>query len=246
MRPCVTNDLIFDGNPPSNQPCETVNPCAHLANKDYTTLANVKLEFKLDGLKLEEEQRLAMLITQCSELLDTDCNVASGYFAPAAKDATLKSFKGNGTIFIQTPMFVPGSIELVSINGTEISPDIISETPNGISLSTFQGVHLGCCNHQHGCLDVEVYEPSRLVFPWDARVCVKARWGMAKIDKAVERAVLDMVLQEFRRSDPALAALQTVDGQQVTYERRPLSWYIVTQRYKGEHAKRQILSAFGL
>lgn len=242
---CVQNDIIPDGQQPVI-PCVADDPCAVYQSVDYVTLAQVTNALGDNGLTDEKKQFLSLLITRSSELLDDDCGVEHGFFAPAPEQATTKVFQGNGTIFIQTPRMVPGSLEFISINGQEISPDIVMKTEAGITLGTMTGQHLGCCKKQPGCLQVETFSPSRFVFWQGAVICITARWGFPKVQQDVVQAVIDMVLQLFRRADPSAAALQTADGQSLFNDRRPLSWYILVNRYRGQHEKKKILSAFGL
>lgn len=243
---CVQNDIIPDGTSQVVQPCVQPDPCDVFRSVDYTTLARVIKATGEAGISDDKKQLMSLMITAASRLLDDDCYVPHNFFAPAQEQPTTKTFQGNGTVFIQIPKWVQGSISFLSINGQEISPDIIIETESGITLGTMTGQHLGCCKKQPGCLQVETFSPSRFVFWQQSVICIAARWGFAEIQKDVEQAVVDMTLQMLRRGDPAQAVLQTVDGQAPNYERRPLSWYVVANRYKGLHEKKKILSAFGL
>lgn len=166
---------------------------------------------------------LEALIEQASRMFDLECGVPERYFNPVEIPvATSKTVYGSGTNFIRLPPYLPGSL-----NST-------ISFPEGYTAPTFTELDGYLVVNSSGVL------PS---FPrsynswWSSGwnpgvpVTVSAIWGYRETPADVKMAVIELVLNLWRETDPAQVKLVGIEGQPLR-ERIPPRVLEIARKYR--------------
>ena len=168
------------------------------------------------------DDELDALIEQASRFFDLECNVEPGYFEPAGDTATAKTIYGNGTNYLRLPPYVPGSLNTsITLPEGYTVPSFIEQ--NGfLVLTTSSGV-LPPFQHFHNCSWSGWYS--------GVAVTVSARWGFVATPADVKMAVIELVINLERETDPAGLRLKDLEGQPLR-EKIPPRVLEVAKRYR--------------
>jgi hypothetical protein len=147
---------------------------------------------------------LEALIEQASRIIDLECGVPEGYFNPAPIPiATSKTFYGNGTNYLQLPPYIEGSL-----NTTLTLPD-------GYTAPTFTEKDGFLVLNSSGVLP-PFSGFSNVCWPgWYSGVgiTVSAIWGFRETPADIKLAVIELVINLCRETDPASLKLTNLEGQ---------------------------------
>lgn len=170
------------------------------------------------------DAELDALIEQASRYLDLFCGVAPGYFEAAADDATAsaRTFRGGGSSFLKLDPYVPGSLNTTLM------------VPTGYTAPTFI--------EKDGYLiitDANGFTPSgQWRYPpfttgwWEgAAITVSAIWGFDETPEVVSMAVIELVINLVRETDPATLKLTDLEGQPLR-EKMPPRVMEIARRYR--------------
>lgn len=147
---------------------------------------------------------LEALIEQASRMIDLECGVAEGYFNPAPIPiATSKTFYGNGTNYLQLPPYIPGSL-----NTTLTLPD-------GYTAPTFTEKGGFLILNSSGVLPPFSGFSSACWPGWYSGVgiTVSAIWGFRETPADIKLAVIELVINLSRETDPSSLKLTNLEGQ---------------------------------
>jgi hypothetical protein len=172
------------------------------------------------------ENHLNDLIERASRYFDLVAGVAPGFFEAAGATATARTFYGDGTNYLRLDKYVEGSL-----NATITVPD-------GYTVPTFI--------ERNGYLVLTTEDAGAVIsslppFPswWrDGRgwwaglpIVVTAKWGYAQTPADVKMAVIEMVINLLRETDPASLNLLDLERQPLREKMPPRVWE-VAKRYR--------------
>lgn len=145
------------------------------------------------------ESDLDALIVRASRMFDQQCGVADEYFEAAEDTASNRTFYGNGTNFLRVGPYVAGSL-----NTTLTYPDGYTdlefiEKDDYLVRVDSSGVRLAT----HSCGGW--YE--------NVPIIVSARWGYESTPEDVKAAIIELVINLWRETDPAMLKLVSIDNQ---------------------------------
>lgn len=169
---------------------------------------------------------LEALIEQGSRMFDLECGVLEGYFNPVAIPiAQAKTFYGNGTNYLKLPPYVPGSL----------NPDIT--LPDGYTVPTFteqnDGRSFYLILNSGGVLPPFDRFHNHFWGGWNSGVAVtvSAVWGFRETPADVKMAVIELVLNLWRETDPNNLRLINLENQPLR-ERIPPRVMEVAKHYR--------------
>ncbi len=171
------------------------------------------------------DDELDALIEQASRFFDLECGVEPGYFDAAEDTATSKTVYGNGTNYLSLPPYVPGSLN------TAIT------LPEGYTVPTFTEQNDGqvfyLILNRDGVLPLFSQFHNCLWSGWSSGVAVtiSARWGFEATPAPVKMAVIEMVINLKRETDPAELKLTNLEGQPLR-EKIPPRVLEVAKKYR--------------
>lgn len=147
---------------------------------------------------------LEALIEQASRMFDLECCVPEGYFNPSPIPiATEQTVYGDGTNYLRLPPYVPGSLN------TTIT------LPEGYTAPTFTELNGYLVLNSGGVLPP--FSQFHNVFwrGWNSGVAVtvSAIWGYRETPPDVKLAVIELVINLARETDPANVRLVNLEGQ---------------------------------
>lgn len=169
------------------------------------------------------EAELEALILQASRFFDLVCGVKPEHFEPAGDSVSDLVVYGDGTNFLRLPPYVPGTL-----NSTITFPDGYSVptfierdgylilSSNGVALSRF-----GSSWHEDWHAGWYVGVP----------ITVSAKWGYEATPEDVKMAVIELVINLWRETDPATVKLINLEGQPLREKIPPRVWE-VAKRYR--------------
>jgi hypothetical protein len=147
---------------------------------------------------------LEALIEQASRMFDLVCGVPEGYFNPSPIPiATSRTFYGDGTNYLKLDPYVAGSL-----NSTITLPD-------GYTAPTFTPVEGYLVLNSNGILPPfsNFYNCSWPGWYVGVSVTVSAIWGFRETPADVKMAVIELVINLKRETDPAELKLTDLDRQ---------------------------------
>lgn len=165
---------------------------------------------------------LEALIEQASRMFDLECGVPEGYFNPVPIPvATTKTIYGNGTNYLQLPPYLPGSLN------TTIT------LPEGYTAPTFTELNGYLVLNSGGVLPPFSRSHNSLWPGWwsGTAITVSAIWGYRETPPDVKMAVIELVLNLWRETDPAQVKLVGLEGQPLR-ERIPPRVLEVAKKYR--------------
>lgn len=169
---------------------------------------------------------LEALIEQASRMFDLECHVPEGYFNPSPIPiAQSRTFYGDGTNYLRLDPYIAGSLD------TSIT------LPEGYTAPTF--------TEQGGFLILNsegVLPPSRRwgEYGWEYQrdgwwsgvpVTVSAIWGWRETPSDVKMAVIELVINLHRETDPQSLKLTGIEGQPLR-EKIPPRVLEVAKKYR--------------
>lgn len=164
---------------------------------------------------------LEALIEQASRMFDLECGVPEGYFNPVEIPiATNKTLYGNGSNYLRLPPYIPGSLN------SSIS------LPEGYTAPTFTELDGHLVINSGGVLP-----PFRRSYDWwvgwnsGVAITVSAIWGYRETPADVKLAVIELVINLWRETDPATVKLVNLEGQPLR-ERMPPRVAAVAKKYR--------------
>lgn len=166
---------------------------------------------------------LDSLIEQASRMLDQEAGVPSGYFNPVPIPvATTKTFYGDGTNYLQLPPYVSGSLNTtLTLPEGYTAPDFI-ELGGYLVLVSSTGV-IPVFPNLHS-----VVWPGWYV---GVPIQVSAIWGWRETPADVKMAVIELVINLHRETDPATLKLTGLEGQALR-EKIPPRVLEVAKKYR--------------
>jgi hypothetical protein len=144
------------------------------------------------------------VIERCSRFFDNLCGVAAEFFEPAGVAATSVTVYGDGSPYLQLPPYIAGTLNTtLDLPDGYTAPDfverdgflVLTSSPSG-TLLTRSVVGLNGSSW------------------WDGLpITVSARWGYAATPADVNLAVIEMVINVLRETDPANLNLLDLERQ---------------------------------
>lgn len=165
---------------------------------------------------------LEALIEQASRMFDLECCVPEGYFNPSPIPiATEQVIYGDGTNYLSLPPFIPGSLN------TTIT------LPEGYTAPTFTELNGYLVLNSGGVLPPFSQFHNVLWHGWNSGVAVtvSAIWGYRETPPDVKMAVIELVINLWRETDPAQVRLVGVEGQPLR-EKLPPRVLAVAKKYR--------------
>lgn len=167
------------------------------------------------------EAELDALIEQGSRYLDLLCGVPAGYFNPPAfPHATEQTFYGDGTNYLRLPPYIPGTLN------TAIT------VPEGYTVPTFTEMDGYLVLNSNGTLPPFTRFDRWWCGWWSGvGITISAQWGFRDVDGAIKLAVIELVINLKRETDPAELKLTNLEGQPLREKIPPRVWEIA-RRYR--------------
>ena len=169
-------------------------------------------QLKVFGVATESDDTSVweLLAEAVSRVFDRECNVADGFFNAAASGVTLRSYRANGTRYLELFPYIASSITIIDVDGTDYYDAVVAnreyrEKENFI------------------IFDAEI--------PNETPIDVTARYGFAAIPVDVQLACIEQALAMWRRKDLSFAEISGVSAAAVNAEFSP-SFVATTKRYR--------------
>lgn len=89
----------------------------------YADLEQLKADYLPKSTSPAESAAIGRILDNVSAFVDTYCRRQSGYFNPAAEEASMKRIRGEGQQFLRLPVHVFGSIDEVRRNNSDTAID---------------------------------------------------------------------------------------------------------------------------
>jgi hypothetical protein len=68
-----------------------------------------------------------LLAEGVSRLFDRECNVADGFFLEAGNSVSLKSYRADGTRYLELLPYIPNSITIIDVDGTDYFETVVAD-----------------------------------------------------------------------------------------------------------------------
>lgn len=193
----------------------------------YVTKAEVRLRVaKATTTASLDDPELDMLIEQASRYFDLECGVQPEHFEPVAAgyEATEleRTFYGDGTHYLKLDPFVEDTITAVDLPVDYTVPDYVIR--NGYLVRTGTD-HILPTVHRYG-----IWWPSG-IWQEGLAVTVTAVWGYLETPADVKMAVIELVINLWRETDPATLNLLDLERQPLR-ERLPPRVMEVVKKYR--------------
>lgn len=172
---------------------------------------------------------LTKLIERASRYFDLICGVEPGFFESAGVNATARTFYGDGTNFLRLDSYVNGSLNAtISVpEGYEV-PAFVER--GGFLVLSSNG------NLAHRIAPYPSFSHNGYGGWWaGVPITVTAKWGFETTPADVKMAVIEMVINLLRETDPAAVKLINTEGQ-VLREKMPPRVLAVAKRYQQRSA----------
>lgn len=160
------------------------------------------------------------LIEKASRYFDLLCGKKPEYFEAAGNTPSSRTFYGDGTHYLKLDQYVPGSLNTtLTLPTGYTAPDFV-ERDGHLQITASNGVLL---------------TSSSPLFSegWWANVpiTVSAKWGFEATPEDVKLAIIELVVNLWRETDPANVKLVNLEGQPLR-ERYPPRVWEVAKRYR--------------
>lgn len=168
------------------------------------------------------EAELEALIVQASRYFDLVCGVDPEYFEAAGASATNKTVYGDGSNYLKVPPYVAGTNTTLSL-------------PEGYTVPTFIERDGYLILSSDGALTVRIAPFPSVYGGWytGVPITISARWGWAATPEDVKMAVIELVINLWRETDPATVKLINLEGQPLREKMPPRVWEIA-RRYRAK------------
>lgn len=171
------------------------------------------------------DAELDALIEQGSRMFDLVCGVTPAYFEaasgspPAASDQTIY---GQGTSYLKLPPYVPGSLNTTITVPTGYTAPTFIEKDGYLIITDSNGLT------PNGPWRYPLYT----VGWWEGvPVTVSAIWGFEAVPADVKLAVIELIINLVRETDPPTVKLTDIEGQPLR-EKLPPRVAEIAKRYR--------------
>lgn len=171
------------------------------------------------------DAELDALIEQASRMFDLVCGVTPSYFdaatgsPPAASEQTIY---GQGTNYLKLPPYVPGSLDSIITVPTGYTAPTFIEKDGYLIITDSNGLT------PHG----QWRYPLNTIGWWEGvPITVSAIWGFEAVPADVKLAIIELVINLHRETDPATVKLTNIEGQPLR-ERLPPRVAEIAKRYR--------------
>lgn len=169
------------------------------------------------------DEELDDLIEKASRYFDLLCGKPPSYFEAAGSTPSNRTFYGDGTYFLKIDRYVPGSLNpALTLPSGYTTPDF-AERNGHLQITASNGERLS--------------RASSLGFEgWWAGVPItlSAKWGFEATPEDVKLAVIELIVNLWRETDPANVKLVNIEGQPLRERCPPRVWEIASRyRLKG-------------
>jgi hypothetical protein len=168
------------------------------------------------------DAELDALIEQASRMFDLECGVPEGYFNPAPIPiATEQTFYGDGTNYLRLPPYIAGTLNTaITLPEGYTTPTFVERNgylilSNGGILPPFQRFHNCSWPGWHSGVSVTI----------------SAVWGYRETPADVKLAVIELVINLERETDPAGLRLKDLEGQPLR-EKMPPRVMGIAKKYR--------------
>lgn len=208
----------------SNGESETRTLLIHIQRSvAYCTPTEVRRRATQATLNSLPAEELEALIEQGSRLFDRVCGVPDGYFNGVRYPiATTKTFYGDGTNYLRIDPYKPGSLNTsLTLPSGVTQPDFVER--NGyLVITTSTG---------YGPPFQNFYSSQWPGWERGMPITISAIWGFEDSDAAVKLAVIELVINLWRETDPAQVKLVNIEGQPLR-EKLPPRVQLIANKYK--------------
>lgn len=188
----------------------------YVETEDVRRLGEQFTETKIDEPMLED------LIEQASRIFDLTCGLPPQFFEPVASTDTAASprtFYGDGTNFLRLDPYLAGSLDTtITLPDGYTAPEFVER--NGYLVRSSSGV---LPNRYAPCGWAGWSE--------GLPITVSAKWGYDSTPADVKNAIVELVINLFRETDPAALKLVDIQGQPLR-ERIPPRVGEIAKRYR--------------
>lgn len=148
---------------------------------------------------------LEALIEQASRMFDLMCGVPERYFNPVEiPEATSKTIYGAGISYLRLPPYIPGSLDTSVTVPTGYTAPTFIEKDGYLILTDSNGLT------PNGAWRYPYYTTGW----WEGvPITVSAIWGFYETPADVKLAVIELVINLERETDPASVKLKNLEGQ---------------------------------
>lgn len=167
---------------------------------------------------------LTDLIESASRFFDLEAGVKPGYFEPAGLTATARTFYGDGSNYIKLDPYVEGSLSSTITMPEGYTVPSYAERNGHLVITTSDGLHPPFRGF---------YNSTWSGWPTGVGVTVTARWGYAATPADVRQAVIELVINLLRETDPAALKLVNIDGWPVR-EKCPPRVLEIAKKYRSK------------
>lgn len=168
------------------------------------------------------DAELQDLIEQASRMFDLECGVPERYFNPVEIPiATTQTIYGDGTNYLRLPPYVPGSLDSTITLPDGYTTPTYTEIDGHLVINS--GGVLHPFNRFHNCLWAG----------WQSGVAVtiSAIWGYRETPADVKLAVIELVINLHRETDPTNVKLVNLEGQPLR-EKIPPRVFEIAKKYR--------------
>lgn len=169
------------------------------------------------------DAELDALIEQASRYFDLYCGVTPEYFEPAASpgSATEQTIYGQGTNYLKLPPYVSGSLATLTVPTNYTTPTYIEKDGYLIITDSNGLTPFGQWRY-----------PPYTVGWWEGvAITVSAVWGFEATPADVKLAVIELIINLVRETDPATLKLTDLAGMPLR-EKIPPRVAEVARRYR--------------
>lgn len=157
-----------------------------------------------------------LLTEGISRMFDRECEVPDGFFNVADDEVSLRSYRANGTRYLELFPYIAGTITIIDVDGTDVFEAVAADR-------TYR--------EKEGFLifDGEITA--------DTSIDVTARYGFTAIPADVKLACIEQALLNWRRKDMSFADISGVPAAAALAEFSP-SFVATTKRYREQYSGR--------
>lgn len=169
------------------------------------------------------DDELDALIEQASRFFDLVCGVEAEYFEPsAAPGVSERTVYGDGTNYLRLPPYVAGTLDsTITVPDGYTAPAFIEKGGYIIPVDSI-GV---------GPQGPYRYPPYSIGWWEGVPITLSAEWGFEAIPADVKLAVIELIINLVRETDPATLKLTDLEGQPLREKIPPRVWEIA-RRYR--------------
>jgi len=169
------------------------------------------------------QAELEALIEQASRMFDLVCGVSPGYFnAAPIPIATSRTIYGEGTSYLRLPPYVPGSLNTTLTVPTNYTAPSFIEKDGFLVLVDSNGI---------APQGIWRYPPYITGWWEGVGITVSAIWGFLETPADIRMAIIELVINLKRETDPAELKLTDIEGQPLR-EKLPPRVAEVARRYR--------------